>query len=330
MEDITIRKRSVISKGWLSKHSSDIAAYGGLLFCILLFSILTPIFGESIWSARKLATLMSDVIVTALMAVGAVFVYSLGNMDISIGKQVGVYATIMVILGNSTNSLLWGILIALALSLIIAFINGATGQLLRIHPIIPSVVLMFILTGISSMTYVHLNTRSIGLQTIDYSAFKSPVLMAVALISEILIVTYMFNFTKYGKYAKAIGANQVVAEQSGINLVKYKVIAYMIMGVCVVIASLFQMGYTGSASDSTGTGFEMNVMVALILGGMPLSGGMKSKVSCAVLGAFTFSLLDVGLPMIGVATRTVFLVKALIFLVIVLITTRKPNGVLPR
>lgn len=102
------------------------------------------------------------------------------------------------------------------------------------------------------------------------------------------------------------------------------------MGVCVVIAAIFQMGYTGSASDSTGTGFEMNVMVALILGGMPLSGGMKSKVSCAIFGAFTYSLLNVGLPMIGIPVNQVNLIKAVIFIVVVLITCRKSKGTLPR
>lgn len=90
------------------------------------------------------------------------------------------------------------------------------------------------------------------------------------------------------------------------------------------------MGYTGAASDSTGTGFEMNVMVALILGGMPLKGGMKSRVSCAIIGAFTFALLDVGLPIIGIPTKLTFMVKALIFLVVVLITCRQKKGVLPR
>lgn len=74
----------------------------------------------------------------------------------------------------------------------------------------------------------------------------------------------------------------------------------------------------------------MNVMVALILGGMPLSGGMKSKVSCAVVGAFTYSLLNVGLPMIGIAVNQVNFIKAIIFIIVVLITCRKSKGILPR
>ncbi len=322
--------KNICSKDFFKTHATDIAAYSGLLLCIIIFSIIPPFFGESIWTATKLATLMSDVIVMALIAVGAIFVYALGNMDVSIGKQVGLYATLMVVLGNTTGSLVYGVVISFLISIIIGIINGATGEVLKIHPIISSLVFMMILGGVSSITYNNLGSRNISLKTINYSIFKNPWLMILVLLIEILIISYLFNFTKFGKYAKAIGANEVAAMQSGINLVKYKVICYIIMGICVVVASIFQMGYTGSASDSTGTGFEMNVMVALILGGMPLSGGMRSKVSYAVIGAFTYSLLDVGLPLIGVAPNQVFLIKAIIFIVVVLITCRKPNGTLPR
>lgn len=323
-------KKRRLDRQWLHVHAAGLTAYGGLALCILLFTILTPLFGESIWSERKLATLMSNVIVTALMSVGAVFVYALGNMDISVGRQVGLYATILVLMGNKTGSLLLPILLCVVISVVFAFINGATGDLLKMHPIIPSLVVMFVLTGVSSIIYVKLNTRNISLTAMPHDIFKSPWLMLAALVLEVLVVSYLFKYTKYGKYARAIGANQATAAQSGVSLIKYKVIAYIIMGVCVVVASVFQMGYTGAAADATGTGFEMNVMVALILGGMPLSGGMRSKVSCAVVGAFTFALLDVGLPMIGIPTKVTYIIKAIIFLAVVFITCRKKDGVLPR
>lgn len=239
---------------WVKTHISEITVYGGLLFCIILFSILTPLFGESIWSITKMSTLISDVIVLALMSVGAIFVYALGSMDISIGKQVGLYATLMVIIGNKTDSLLLGIIIATILALIIGVINGATGELLHIHPIMTSLVVMMILSGISSIMYTNLGSRNIALRTINSSIFKDTGVMLLTLVVEICIITYLFKYTVIGKNVKAIGANPIAAEQSGINLVKYRSIAYVIMGVCIVIASLFQMGYTGSASDSTGTG----------------------------------------------------------------------------
>ena len=315
---------------WVKKHASQLAAFSGLLVCILFFTILTPIFGESIWSPAKLETLIRNVIVLALMSVGAVFVYALGSMDISIGKQVGLYATLTVVLGNATGSLLWGILLSLVISAFIGVVNGATGELLKIHPVISSLVFMMVLSGVSSITYNALGSRNVALSGVSFAIFKEPWFMVLALALEVLVVSFLFNYTKLGKNAKAIGANPVAAQQSGINLVKYKVLAYVVMGVCVVVASMFQMGYTGSASDSTGTGFEMNVMVALILGGMPLSGGMKSRVSCALVGSFTYALLAVGLPMIGVAANQVFVIKAILFLVVVVLTCRKKTGVLPR
>lgn len=324
------KKKKLFSSEWIKGHIGEITAYGGVGFCLLLFTILTPLYGESIWSVSKISTLISDVIVLAIMSVGAVFVYALGSMDISIGKQVGLYATLMVVIGNLTDSLAGGILLSLVISVVIAVINGGTGEILRIHPIISSLVFMMILGGVSSITYTKLGSRNVALKTVDYYVFKNPWIMLAVLILEILVITYLFNYTKLGKNAKAIGANPIAAEQSGINLLKYKIAAYIIMGICLVVAAVFQMGYTGSASDSTGTGFEMNVMVALILGGMPLSGGMKAKVSCAVLGAFTFSLLNVGLPMIGIEVNQVNLIKGIIFVVVVLITCRKSKGVLPR
>jgi len=316
---------------WLKKHSAQVAAYSGLVLCIVFFTILTPIFGESIWSAAKIKTLMQNVIVLALMSVGAIFVYALGSMDISIGRQVGLYATLVVIIGNVTGSLLWGILLSLVISVIISAINGAAGEVLNIHPVISSLVFQMVISGVSSVMYNSLGSRNVALMnTIDVSIFRQTWFMILILVIEVLVVGYLFNFTKLGKNAKAIGANPTAARQSGINLVQYKVYAYIIMGVCVVLAALFQMGYTASASDSTGTGFEMNVMVALILGGMPLSGGMRSKVSCAIVGSFTYALLSVGLPMLGVAANQVFVIKAVLFLVVVVLTCRKKTGILPR
>jgi len=315
---------------WLKKHGSTAASLGGLIFCIVFFSITTGIKGESIWSGDKLSTLIGDVIVTALMAVGAVFIYSLGNMDVSIGKQVGLYSTMLVLIGNATGSLLPGILACIAVAVIIGIINGAAGELLHMYSVISSVVFMMVISGITTIIYSNVGSKNIILSGVDLSFFRSPVNMVIVLVIEYLIIGYFFYFTKFGKYARAIGANQTAAAQSGVNIIKYRVIPYIFLAFCLVTASLFQMGYTGAASDATGTGFEMNVMVSLILGGMPLKGGMKSRLSCAVIGALTFSLLAVGLPIIGVPTRMTFMIKALIFLVVVLITCRQKTGPLPR
>lgn len=322
--------KNINVKSFFKEYQSLIYAYGGLFITILFFTIVPPFFDESIWTLTRMNNLVVDVIVLAIMSIGATFVYSLGEMDISIGKQLGLFATLLVFLGNQTGSIVTGLLLSIVISLLIAFINGATGEFLKIHPIISSVVIMMILSGISTIIYTTIGTRSISLRDVDVSIFRNPLIMISVLIFQVVIVSYLFNKTKLGKYTKSIGANKEVAKQAGINIIKYKVIAYIIMGLSVVVASLFQMGYTGSASESTGTGMEMNVLVAMVLGGMPLSGGMRSKVISGLVGSLTLSFLNIGLPLIGVAPNQVFVIRAVIVILVVLITARKKHGVLPR
>ncbi len=138
----------------IKENTNMIAAYSGLVVCIIIFSVLAP----EIWSVEKLSSLMADVIVIALMSVGAVFVYSLNTIDISIGGQVGLYATLMVLLGNQTGSLIPGIIVSALIAIGIGAVNGATGELLQINPIVSSLVFMMVLNGLRTLIYTRLGT----------------------------------------------------------------------------------------------------------------------------------------------------------------------------
>ena len=218
------------AKAWVKNHGADLAAYGGLVFCIIIFTIFPPFFGENMWSATKLSTLMSNVIVTALLSVGAVFIYAMGCMDISVGGQVGLYATIIVVMGNMTGSLIPGILVCILIALVIGVVNGAAGEILHIYSVISSVVFMMVLSGLRSIIYNNLGSRSVTLSGVEYRMFRNPIVMVAALVIEYLIVSLLFNYTKLGKNAKAIGANPTAAEQSGIHPILYRVLPYLVFG----------------------------------------------------------------------------------------------------
>ena len=104
----------------------------------------------------------------------------------------------------------------------------------------------------------------------------------------------------------------------------------MTFGVCVAVASFIMLMRTGTAGKGTGGGYAMDVMICLILGGMPLSGGMISKVRSALIGTFTYVLLTNDLTTMGVELNYINFVKAIIFIIIIFITCRKNDAVLPR
>ena len=198
--------------------------------------------------------------------------------------------------------------------------------------IVTSLFLMFFFTGAQLLLMEGTGNTSISIQAkikpMDRNEYT--IMLIIAIVVVALLVGYFFKYTKFGKYTKAIGANEVVAEQSGVNTTKWKVFAYMAFGATVAIGSFIMLTRTGSAGKGTGTGFAMDVMICLILGGMPLSGGMKSKVSSALIGTFTYVLLSNDLTTMGVDLNMINFLKAVIFIIIVMITCRKRDGVLPR
>ena len=316
---------------FVKTHIFDLTAYAGLAVMLVLFFI----FNSGSRLMYNFSAVIQAAAVYSIIALGAVFIYSMGFMDVSLGQQVGVYVILMILIGNKIGGVagvVVGFLIVLAMALACGAINGAVSIFLGLPSIVTSLFLMFFFTGAQ-----YLLMESTGENTIKLEQNLTPAdrntysLMLVGIIVLLAVIaTYVFNYTKLGKYTRAIGANKVAAEQSGISLVKWQVMGYMAMGFCVAVGSFVMLTRTGTAGKGTGTGYAMDIMICLILGGMPLKGGMKSKISCALIGAFTYTLLSNVLTTMGVPLNWINFVKAIIFLIIVLLTCRKPYGVLPR
>lgn len=316
---------------WLKAHVYDVAAYAGLAITVILFFIFS---GDKLM--YNATTVLQTTAPYAIISLGAVFVYSMGFMDVSVGQQVGVYAILYILISNKMGGTITGVIIAflavLAIALACGAFNGAVAVWLGLPSIVTSLFLMFFFTGAQLLLMEGTGNTSISIQAkikpMDRNEYTLMLIIAIVVVA--VLVTYFFKFTKFGKYTKAIGANELSAQQSGVNTTKWKVLAYMAFGVTVAIGSFIMLTRTGSAGKGTGTGFAMDIMICLILGGMPLSGGMKSKVSSALVGTFTYVLLSNDLTTMGVDLNMINFLKAMIFIIIVMVTCRKRDGVLPR
>ena len=316
--------------GFVKTHVFDLTAYAGLVVMLILFVAF-----NNARLAYNFGSVIQAAAVYAILSLGAVFIYSMGFMDVSLGQQVGVYVIMMILIGNKIGGVpgvIVGFLLVLALALACGAINGAVSIYLGLPSIVTSLFLMFFFTGAQYLLMESTGENTINLaQNLRPADRNTYTLMLVIIIAVLTVIaTYFFKYTKLGKYTRAIGANKVAAQQCGISLVKWQVLGYMALGFCAAVASLVLLSRTGSAGKGTGTGYAMDIMICLILGGMPLKGGMKSKISSALVGALTYALLGNVLTTMGVPLNWINFVKALIFLVIVLLTCRKPQGVLPR
>lgn len=310
----------------IKRNLGNIFPYVGL---ILIMTVLGIASGGLLFSTYNISTIIRDATPLLIVSLGAVFIYSLGAMDISIGSVIGCAGIFAAMVMNVTGSMILGIVIAVVTTVVTAGFIGTVSIKFDMMPIMTSVCFMLIGRGVVTLiTTIH--GGSSYKVNLDMGIFKSTWMQIIVIIVMTVILTCIYKFTRIGKYAKVIGTNRICAQQNGIHLVKFFVLPFLILGVTVGIASIFVLSTTSSISRSTGTGFEMDVMIALILGGMPLAGGMKSKISSAVVGAFSYVILKNGLLLTSfISMDQVDMFKAAIFLVIIFITCRKKSKVLP-
>lgn len=328
------RIKSIFTKEWLKKNAFSLAAYGGLVLCLIIFTVLPPIVtGISIWSPGPLKSIIKHITVYALMSTGAIFIYSLGFMDISIGAQLSMYALFIMLSQRMTGSIWIGVVLSIVTAVICGVTNGAVAALLELPSIITSLFLQFIIYGLNILLIQKLGGGqyvSITIAGTWMENFREPKVLVAIVVVVVLVAGYIYNYTSIGKTAKAIGANEKFVQQSGVNIIKYKVLMYLILGVCVVLASIVYVGLNGTADAKAGQGMEMVVMICLIMGGMPLKGGMKSKISAAILGSITYTLMSDGLHYLRINSSHINLFIGVIFVTVVLLTVRSKDKVLPR
>lgn len=299
---------------------NTIVPYFGLAFVFLFFVIVTN--GKFI-SANNIENLINQGFNLAIIAVGASFVYARGNSDFSIGATCGcaqLACGLMLVAG-------YPIWMACLAAILVAVIGSS---------IVSGITLLFGVPAFIGSMCVRLSFIGI-LETatsksdivVDYSRYNfmnNTVVKAVVLVTVIALGYYLFNYTTFGKYCKAVGGNEITAEQAGVKKKKVVFLAYLALGICVGVAAFFSFFRTGRVSSSSGSGIEFNIMMAIILGGFPFQGGDSSKISAAIVGALTVTFLTNGLQLWGLSTFIISGVKGILFVCIVALSYDRSAG----
>lgn len=297
-----------------------VVPYIGLVFIVVFFIIVT---GGKFISADNVGNLINQGFVLSLIAVGSAFVYAHGGMDFSIGAVAGVgqlVCGLMLLAGMP----LWLCIVACILVCIVGASCTAGITLLLGVPVF--VGSMCVRTSFTGILKTAVETSEIAIDFHKYSFMNSTAIKAVILVIVIAIGYYLFNYTTVGKYNKALGGNFLTAQQAGVSRKKLVYLAYLLMGVCVGIASVFSFFRSGKVTAYSGNGWEFNIMMAIILGGFPMTGGDRSRISAAIVGALTVTCLTNGLGLWGLDAMLINGVKGLLFVAIVALSYDRSAG----
>lgn len=275
-------------------------------------------------------------IVLAIVATAAIFIYTMGTFDISLGAATLFAATIGVTVYNSTHSFLLMVLSMFGCGVACSLFNSILASVFHIPAFVTTVAMMSVLTAVASQI---ITTKGGALGGISIPSkvvepFDNPAFKIVVLAVFFLVCAFVFQFTKVGRRQKFIGGNPVCAELTGINYSKYAIIAFVMAGLGVGLGALMTLIYTPSVTTSTASSIGMNIFIAIVFGGMPISGGARSKIYAALIGGYSYMLLNDILELVidsSSAYGLTQVISAVFFLIVVYITSLNyRSSLLPR
>lgn len=322
MSEQTIKKKKNInSKGFgnLLKKSgvSTLLPLFGLIAIVVIFAVLTDM---KIVEGNSINLILSQVYVLMISSFGVFMVMTVGGLDLSQGSILGISSIVISYL--SFYSIPLAVIGGIASGACIGAINGLFLVKFKIPSFIVTICTMYLFRGLCA--YLTTNAPVSALTSItmlNTMEFKIVLTLAVLIIG-----TLLFRYTKLGITLKAIGAGETAARFSGIRTDRVKFLVFLAAGAITGFAAFISVIKVGSVTATAGNQLEIQILIALVLGGMPISGGAKVRISNIIIGALIFCVLNNGLVMLGFDSAVQQLIKGVIFMIVVALTTDRRSS----
>ncbi len=308
----------------------SITPVAGLLVLFLAFLIMGTM--KDINVAYGMKAIVNQSIVVAVVATGAVFIYTLGSFDISLGASAAVSALLGGMVYLKTESLLIMFFVCLGAAITISLFNSVLASVFNLPVFVTTIAMLSVL---NALILLLISINGTGSQiSVPAGAVSGLDTIGVKIIFMVLYLgccIFLFQYTKLGRQQKLVGGNPVCAKLTGISQKKLSIIAFAIAGAGVGLGAFLSIVYAPTLTKNTASGVGMDVIIAIVFGGMPVSGGARSKIQSALIGAFSMTLLSQIMILFNLNSGIGQMVKAVIFLFVVFIaTSNQRSHMLPR
>lgn len=279
-----------------------VATLGACLF----LSLYTSTFG----TAQNLFNVTRNFAFVGIIALGMTAVIMTGGIDLSVGSTVLVSAIVTSALMTTGLPLSIAMPAALGASLLIGLVNGVFVAVLGMPSFVVTLGMMSIARSLGMVLSNNKLIYEFGPdQALLFSMgggsvvfFGLPVPNPLLIMIGLALVTgFAFRWTKWGRHVLAIGGNEHAAVLTGIPVKAVKISVYMFAALAAGITGFLEAGWLGGVSTGLGTGMELTVIAAAVIGGANLAGGSGSALG-AVMGAALIEVIRNSLILLGIST----------------------------
>ncbi len=291
---------------------------GFVVICVI-FAILTD---GKLFRPKNLTLLLSQSYMLLISSIGVFMIMTMGGLDFSQGSMLGVCSIVICYLSH--YNIVLAIIGGVVTGGLIGLINGYFNVKRKITSFIVTICTMYLFRGVVA----YATTSSPVYAVSDISKYNTLPFMLTFTVIIFAVTFFVFTFTGLGSRLKAIGAGETAARYAGIRVERTKMLIFMTAGCITGLAAFVNSVKVGSVTSTAGNQLETQIMIALVLGGMPVNGGAKVKFYNIILGVMTYKILSSGLVMLMISTQMQQLILGIIFLVEVALFSDRKTGMI--
>jgi len=308
MPSKSINKQSVAQR--ISKYAIPLA----LVLLVVIFSITSDAFLTS----RNILNILRQVSIVGICAVGMTFVILTGGIDLSVGSVIGVSVVSCASLMVSGVHPVLAVIISLLIGAVIGLINGIFINEVGIPPLITTLAMMTALRGIAYKITAGLPVYGFPKSfAVIGQGYLGKVPVPVIIMVIVFIIGYiLITKTRFGRYVYGLGGNEEATRLSGVNVKKTKYKIYILESVLAAVAGIVLLSRVNSGQPKAGEGYEMDIITAVVLGGVSIAGG-TGKITGVITGVFLMGVLTNGMILTNVDEYTQWIVKGAVLLLAV-------------
>jgi ribose transport system permease protein len=261
-----------------------------LVMLIIVFMGLT-IASEFFLTTRNLTNVARQMSVVGIVALGQALVIISGGIDLSVGSVIGLSAVAAAMISAATGSPLLGIGGALGIGTLVGVINGLLVTRVRINPFITTLGTLSIARG-AALLVTNGNPQRFDnwAAWLGYGKVGEIPAQFILLVVLTGLVWFFANRIKWGRNVYAVGDNARAARLAGVDVRATRIIVFTVCGTLAGLGGLLLGGMLTNANPNLGLGYELDVIAAVILGGVALTGG-RGSILGVVIGAALMALL---------------------------------------
>ena len=286
-----------------------------LIVCVVFFSLVSDVF----FTVNNITNVIRQVAVTGIAAAGMTMIMLTGGIDLTPGSTVGFVGVICALLMTKIGMPVWlVVIVGILAGLLIGLLNGVLVAYAKMPPLICTLAVMH---GIRGLCYILTSgmpifgfPSSFGVLGKAYIGFIPVPIIILAVV--FVAIALLLEKTSMGRHIYAIGGNREALRLSGVNVEKRLVQVYGIAGVLFGLAGVVLLSRISSAQPSAGNGFEFDVVTAVVLGGISVSGG-EGKLSGAITGVLIMGILANGMTLLNIYEYYQMIMKCLVLLIAV-------------